>query len=113
MIIFEAAVSQTHTNTHHQCTHTQPLKSRQAFLLIINTSSSDQYIRSVIDGRRHNAQRTKIQIPREGRRETEEYVEKEAVMGSSPELVRSIEITYLLNLTDPRSVARNGDQCCS
>lgn len=71
----------------------------------------------MIDGRRHNAQRTKIQIPREGRRETEgeteEYVEKEAVMGSSPELMRSIEITYLLNLTDLRSVARNGDQGCS
>lgn len=35
--------------------------------------------------------------------------EREAVTGSSSKLMWSIEITYLLNLTDPRSVAGNGD----
>lgn len=45
---------------------------------------------------------------REGRSETE--AEKEAVMGSSPKLTWSIQITcLLLNLTDPRSVAGNQD----
>lgn len=50
---------------------------------------------------------------REGGRqdETREYVQKE--MGSSPKLMWSIEITYLLNLTEPRSVTVNGDQSYS
>lgn len=35
------------------------------------------------------------------RRETKEYVKKDgAVTGSSPKVTRSIEITYLLNLSD-------------
>lgn len=49
---------------------------------------------------------------REGKEgKTKQYVKKKAVMGSSPELMWSIEIIYLLNLTDPRSVA--GNQGCS
>lgn len=40
----------------------------------------------------------------------EERKKKEAVIGSSSKLIWSIEITYLLNLTDPRSVAGNGEQ---
>lgn len=69
---------------------------RQAFLLIINTSCRDQYINSVMDVWKPNAQREGVR-----RSETKEYVKKEgAVTRSSPKLTRSIEITYLLNLSD-------------
>lgn len=46
-----------------------------------------------------------------GRKTQEE--DKKAVTGSSSKLIWSIEITYLLNLTDPRSVAGNGEQSSS
>lgn len=50
-------------------------------------------------------------LRRETEAETKGDVRRE--MGSPLKLVRSMEITYLLNLTDPRSAAVTGDQSSS
>lgn len=64
LLFFKAAVTQTHTH-HHQMS----IKSSRAFLLIINTSSSDQCVCSVMAGWQHNAQRKKPPDTQRGKEE--------------------------------------------